>query len=371
MVLREEATPWDERLAAAWAARLLDELPFTQRSAWAESKQLTGWSAVRLVVLHESGAWVGAQLLLQSLPGPLGRLAYAPRAPLVAAPDPRIADLLRAQFLTALRGLRADGVVLVRLEPGSSLVIDPESDVVQPAASLTSLLRAPWHAAAATAGVALRSAAPIQPRSSRRIQLTGGIEAVRAGWRSKWRQYARQADADGVTVRLGTADDLPALSEVMHSISERTGTKRRSGVAFAHLLRAFGERAELLIAEGPRGAEGTEGAAEIGSRTAAELLGALLLVRTESGSTELFGGATDHGNELRAPYALKAFAIQRAVAHGGAWYDMWGLVTPGIAHFKAGWGGEVHAYPGALDLDLDPLRGPLVRLALRVRRVAS
>ena len=50
---------------------------------------------------------------------------------------------------------------------------------------------------------------------------------------------------------------------------------------------------------------------------------------------------------------------------------MWGLVTPGIAHFKAGWGGEVHAYPGALDLDLDPIRGLLVRLALRVRRVAS
>jgi lipid II:glycine glycyltransferase (peptidoglycan interpeptide bridge formation enzyme) len=50
---------------------------------------------------------------------------------------------------------------------------------------------------------------------------------------------------------------------------------------------------------------------------------------------------------------------------------MWGLVTPGIAHFKAGWGGAVHAYPGALDLDLDPIRGPLVRLALRVRRVAS
>jgi lipid II:glycine glycyltransferase (peptidoglycan interpeptide bridge formation enzyme) len=50
---------------------------------------------------------------------------------------------------------------------------------------------------------------------------------------------------------------------------------------------------------------------------------------------------------------------------------MWGLATSGIAHFKAGWGGDVHAYPGALDLDLDPIRGPLVRLALRMRRVAS
>jgi lipid II:glycine glycyltransferase (peptidoglycan interpeptide bridge formation enzyme) len=145
----------------------------------------------------------------------------------------------------------------------------------------------------------------------------------------------------------------------MHSISERTGAAARSGEAFAQLMRAFGPHAELVIAE------------QLGETGGAELLGALLVVRTESGSTELFGGATDRGNELRAPYALKAFAIERAITRGGAWYDMWGLVTPGIAHFKAGWGGDVHAYPGALDLDLDPIRGLLVRLALRVRRVAS
>jgi hypothetical protein len=46
---------------------------------------------------------------------------------------------------------------------------------------------------------------------------------------------------------------------------------------------------------------------------------------------------------------------------------MWGISTPGIAHFKAGWGGVPVVYPGALDVDLDPIRGPLVRLALRLR----
>jgi hypothetical protein len=73
---------------------------------------------------------------------------------------------------------------------------------------------------------------------------------------------------------------------------------------------------------------------------------------------------------LRSRFVI-ALKRQRAIHQGSAWYDMWGLVTPGIAHFKAGWGGDVHAYPGALDLDLDPIRGLLVRLALRVRRVAS
>jgi lipid II:glycine glycyltransferase (peptidoglycan interpeptide bridge formation enzyme) len=250
-------------------------------------------------------------------------------------------------------------VTLVRLEPGDSVLMDPEGSVVQPDVALTASLRTPWHAAAASANLSLHLAAPIQPRSSRRIPLSTGIEAVRAGWRSKWRQYARQAVSDGVTVRLGRPEELPSLSAVMHSISERTGAAARSGEAFAQLMRAFGPHAELVIAE------------QLGETGASELLGALLVVRTESGSTELFGGATDRGNELRAPYALKAFAIERAITRGGAWYDMWGLVTPGIAHFKAGWGGDVHAYPGALDLDLDPIRGLLVRLALRVRRVAS
>ena len=357
--LREEPAAWDARLTRAYAAGEIVEIPFTQLAAWGTSKQLTGWTSVRLVMSHPSGAWAGAQLLMQSLPGPLGRLAYTPRAPLVAAQSPEIAAVLRAELLTALRSLRADGVTLVRLEPGDSVVMDPEGNVVQPDAALTASLRTPWHAAATSANLRLHLSAPIQPRSSRRIPLSTGVEVVRAGWRSKWRQYARQAVSDGVTVRLGSPDELPSLSAVMHSISERTGAAARSGEAFAHLMRAFGPHAELVIAE--RHGEGG----------GAELLGALLVVRTESGSTELFGGATDHGNELRAPYALKAFAIERAITHGSAWYDMWGLVTPGIAHFKAGWGGEVHAYPGALDLDLDPIRGPLVRLALRVRRVAS
>lgn len=358
-ILREGPDPWTARLVRAHAAGEIDELPFTQTVAWAATKALTGWEAQRIVVQRPTGEWAGAQLLLQRVPGGLGRFAYAPRAPLVACADPIRAHDLRVALLRAMRTLRAEKVVLVRIEPGSSQIVDPEGNVVQPDPALTVHLREPWLEAATAAGLRPRLAAPIQPRSSRRIALAGGIDAVRAGWRSKWRQYARQAGSEGVTVRLGTPDELPSLSAVMRSISERTGSASRSGEAFAQLMRAFGPRAELLIAE----------------RTAAdgarELLGALLVVRTESGSTELFGGATDVGNAVRAPYALKAFAIERAVEQGSVWYDMWGLVTPGIAHFKAGWGGEVHAYPGALDLDLDPIRGPLVRFALRLRQVTS
>ena len=64
---------------------------------------------------------------------------------------------------------------------------------------------------------------------------------------------------------------------------------------------------------------------------------------------------------------LKAHAMARAVELGSRTYDMWGLSTPGIAAFKAAWGGEAYAYPGGYDLAIDPVRGAIVRIALRAR----
>ena len=131
VILREAPEAWGARLEQAYAAGEIAELPFTQTVAWATSKALTGWEAARIVALHPSGGWAGAQLLLQRLPGPLGRFAYAPRAPLVSCADAGVAETLRVELLRAIRGLRADGVTLVRLEPGSSLVVDPEGNVIQ------------------------------------------------------------------------------------------------------------------------------------------------------------------------------------------------------------------------------------------------
>ena len=321
-----------------------------QQPAWAASKALTGWESVRLVA-HDGAAWAGAQFLLQRLPAGLGRIAYAPRGPIVLAAHAEQAATLRAELLRGLSELRRDGVTLVRLEPGESTPLPDDADQVNPADALSEILRAPWLAAATSSHLTLHRARPVQPSTSRRIDLSTGMEIVRAAWRSKWRQYARHATESGVTVRAVGADGAEALHTAMSSIAGRTGVKTRSSAAFAHIVSAFNGEAEILIAESPAG----------------EILGALLVITTPTTTTELFGGATDAGNELRAPYALKVTAMERAVARGSATYDMWGISTPGIAHFKAGWGGAPVVYPGALDVDLDPIRGPLVRLALRLR----
>ena len=61
------------------------------------------------------------------------------------------------------------------------------------------------------------------------------------------------------------------------------------------------------------------------------------------------------GGDSRANYLLKWEAIRSSREAGATSYDLWGLATGGIAHFKAGFGGrEVH-YIGAWDLVLDRL----------------
>ncbi|HET7031089.1 MAG TPA: peptidoglycan bridge formation glycyltransferase FemA/FemB family protein, partial [Candidatus Limnocylindrales bacterium] len=66
-------------------------------------------------------------------------------------------------------------------------------------------------------------------------------------------------------------------------------------------------------------------------------------------------GMTEEGGESRANYLLKWEAIRSSREQGATSYDLWGLATGGIAHFKTGFGGREMTYIGAWDLVLDPL----------------
>ena len=79
---------------------------------------------------------------------------------------------------------------------------------------------------------------------------------------------------------------------------------------------------------------------------------------------------TAEGGESRANYLLKWEAIRSSREQGATSYDLWGLATGGIAHFKTGFGGrEVH-YIGAWDLVLDPLE-LVARLRAILRRSSA
>jgi lipid II:glycine glycyltransferase (peptidoglycan interpeptide bridge formation enzyme) len=76
---------------------------------------------------------------------------------------------------------------------------------------------------------------------------------------------------------------------------------------------------------------------------------------------------TREGGESRANYLLKWEAIRSSRELGATSYDLWGLATGGIAHFKTGFGGREVRYIGAWDLVLDPLGRQVYQGAQRAR----
>jgi lipid II:glycine glycyltransferase (peptidoglycan interpeptide bridge formation enzyme) len=78
---------------------------------------------------------------------------------------------------------------------------------------------------------------------------------------------------------------------------------------------------------------------------------------------------TAAGGDSRANYLLKWEAIRSSRERGATSYDLWGLATGGIAHFKTGFGGREIRYIGAWDLVLNPL-GRQVYLGAQAARVA-
>jgi peptidoglycan pentaglycine glycine transferase (the first glycine) len=306
---------------------------YLQLSGWARVKAVNGWSARRL---HDDGT--GAQVLLRR-PGPLPwAFAYAPRGPVLDAWDAAHVDRFTA---LARDGLRTAGRV-------SHLRIDPE---IEQAAG-------PDEGGAVTAalrGVGWEPAPPIQPVSTRSIDLRADEDALWGDLRKKWRQYVNKARAGGVTVVDAGAERLDAFYAIYRDTADRAGFLIRAQSAYRDVWDAYAPqgRARLLFAELP---DGTPAAT-------------LFLVRSGPRVVEPYGGMTAAGADSRANYLLKWEAIRSSREAGATSYDLWGLAHPGIAHFKTGFGGREIHYIGAWDLVLDPLgrRTYSVAQAARVR----
>ena len=120
------------------------------------------------------------------------------------------------------------------------------------------------------------------------------------------------------------------------TLTSRKPHLRRPAGQITDAFRPTGN-ARLLFAQTPEG----------------EPLATLFLVRCGPRVVEPYGGMTPAGGESRANYLLKWEAIRSSREAGATSYDLWGLATGGIAHFKAGFGGREVSYIGAWDLVLD------------------
>jgi lipid II:glycine glycyltransferase (peptidoglycan interpeptide bridge formation enzyme) len=332
----QEATSTLETGPSGWDA-IVERDPrgsYLQLTGWAKVKAVNGWAARLLVDPAEPA--VGAQVLLRR-PGPLPwAFAYAPRGPVLG---PWTAESIRRFTLLARACLR-DGprVSHLRIDPEIERDVGPDAE-----GAVSAALRAEgWHVAP-----------PVQPVSTRVIDLRADEGALWSDLRKKWRQYVNKARAGGVRVVDAGPERLDDFYRIYRETADRAGFLIRASSAYRDVWDAFGPdgRARLLFAELPDGTP----------------VATLFLVRAGSRVVEPYGGMTAAGADSRANYLLKWEAIRSSKAAGAGVYDLWGLAHPGIAHFKTGFGGREVAYIGAWDLVLDPLGRRTYAVAQRAR----
>jgi peptidoglycan pentaglycine glycine transferase (the first glycine) len=315
----DQAIDWDGFVQAS------DPGSYLQLSAWAEVKAVNGWQAVQSVETDAADKpLIGAQILVRR-PRPMPwAFAYAPRGPVASDWSRDAID----RFTTTLRGLPkvAGSVAHIRIDP--EIEVDGPRD---PDGTLReSLRRAGW-----------RPAPPIQPSATRLIDLRSDEQALWGDLRKKWRQYVNKARTSGFEVIDADGDRLGDFYRIYRETAERAGFLIRTEQAYRDVWDAFRPRglARLLFAQS---GDGTPEAA-------------LFLIRCGDRVVEPYGGMTRAGADSRANYLLKWEAIRSSKEQGAATYDLWGLATGGIAHFKTGFGGREVRYIGAWDLVLNPL----------------
>jgi peptidoglycan pentaglycine glycine transferase (the first glycine) len=306
---------WDRFVAGS------DPGSYLQTSAWAAVKAVNGWSAHRVAAAGDDPR-IGAQVLVRRpRPMPWG-FAYAPRGPVAAGWTPETIG----RFTTVVRESLPASAGRI-----SHVRIDPEIEADGPAdldgALRSSLRSAGW-----------RPAPPIQPNATRIIDLRADEDALWGELRKKWRQYVNKARTAGVTIVDAGADRLPEFYRIYRETADRAGFLIRAESAYRDVWDAFSPsgNARLLFAQAADG----------------EPQATLLLVRCGPRVVEPYGGMTSAGADSRANYLLKWEAIRSSREAGATSYDLWGLATGGIAHFKTGFGGREVQYVGAWDLVL-------------------
>lgn len=316
---------------------------YLQLSGWAAVKAVNGWSAHRIVA---GGAAtdaitpndrIGAQILVRR-PRPMPwAFAYAPRGPVAEGWTPESVRAFTDAARTRLPAA-AGRVSHVRIDPE----IELDGPIDADGALRRALRAAGW-----------RPAPPIQPNATRVIDLRADEDALWADLRKKWRQYINKARNAGVVVVEGDGTHLPEFYRVYRETADRAGFLIRTEAAYRDVWNAYAPagRARLLFARASDG----------------EALATLFLVRCGPRVVEPYGGMTVAGGETRANYLLKWEAIRTSRETGATSYDLWGLATGGIAHFKTGFGGREVRYIGAWDLVLDPLGRRAYDLAQRGR----
>jgi lipid II:glycine glycyltransferase (peptidoglycan interpeptide bridge formation enzyme) len=326
---------WDKWVAATDGGHHL------QTSGWAEVKAGAGWRASRILLRRDGVLVGGCQLLVRTVPV-LGGLAYVPRGPVLASAEPDLLDALMA----AVRGFaRRRRIAVVKIQP----------PVDRPDLPAQLESRGLVHSDLNTAPIA----SVVTDVGADRTE-----DEIFTGLRATTRRRVRQAQKRGVTVRTGTAEDLPVLQMIIEATAERQGFAPYPQDYYRRLWDVFGDtgQAHLLVAE----------------HEGVPLSAALLIAFGDTVLYKIGGWRDVAGSPPGINELMHWTGIRWAHARGFRRYDFEGIPLEvaraildgaggdpkGVAFFKLGFGGEPVVYPGTYDLVPDGLVGRVVRAVL-------
>jgi peptidoglycan pentaglycine glycine transferase (the first glycine) len=338
---------WNELIASLPLAHLL------QTWEWSQVKIKYGWQAMPCIWQDEKGNPVAAAMVLKrSLPvaGFAKKMCvlYIPKGPLMDWLD----SALRHRVLDDLCAFaKRQGAIFIKIDPdvvlGTGVPGAADAVEVDGGKSIRSELDAHgWRF----------SQDQIQFRNTVLLDLTPSEDEILSRMKQKTRYNIRLAQTKGVTVRVGTVDDLQLMYRMYAETSVRDGFLIREEGYYqtvwrgfmsvpysAHSLQPF---TEPLIAE-------------VGD----EVVGAVSMFYFSGQAIYLFGMSRETHREKMPNYLLQWEAIRRARGLGCQVYNLWGAPDEfkesdglwGVFRFKEGLGGVVSRTIGAWDFTPNPL----------------
>jgi lipid II:glycine glycyltransferase (peptidoglycan interpeptide bridge formation enzyme) len=328
IVLATEADrqAWNDFVARTPAFALM------QSYEWGEFKESLGWKVIRLAA-HQRGQLTAlAQLFIKSVPLGLFSVGYVPRGPLIDWRDQATTTALLSALHDEARRHRA---VFTKIEP--PLLSSPEAHGW--------LRRVGFRASSYTN----------QPRATIIVDLTQDLDDILKQMRKKTRQYIRRAARMGVTVRVGSREDLPAFYELMQATGRRAGFPARILEYYEREWQTFADSGQAVL---------------LMAFYRDHLLAVRTVYRLGSHAAEFHAGSSDQFVDLRPNHVLVWEALKWAKAQGCRTYDLWGIPDQvgqavdegqappvsdrtdglwGVYRFKRGFGRTVVCYTGAYD----------------------
>lgn len=315
----DNATQWDE------AVHELGGHPL-QLWGWGQLKSRHRWSAHRVIFVDDMDDRVvgAAQILSRTLPGPFKRLDYVPRGPVWREGS-------RDQILEELVSYTA------RHLPGTVLSIEPDAeDAIK--------LRG-WH----------RSNNSILLANTLVLTLNQTETQLLDDMTKKTRQYIRKSEREGLRVRqVRSHADIAACLAIYHETASRAKFSLHSDQYYYDAHDNLGDSSVIFAAY-----DGETPVAFVWLALSAET------------AFELYGGVSEHGQELRANFMLKWHAIRTCRDWGVSRYDMNGLLNDGISTFKRGFASHENTLVGTYDYALSPLYGIWIAVVPPLRRIVQ